>query len=735
MALNKNHARNLIGLALISVFLAHISGYLRIGALDALEGKAYDVRLAATTPGGVDERIVIADIDEHSLDALGHWPWPRSTLANLMDTLFDHYKVKVVGFDVIFAEADRSSGLPLLTDLAEGPLKTDASFQKEFQQRAPLLDYDARFGESIRERNVVLGFVFGRDPKVKRNPLPEAMIDIPPEVANALPLHRPAGYVAPLGPLQESGAMTGFFDNPSVDSDGIFRRTALFQLAENGLHPSLSLAAAWLAMDQPPLELNIVENGGYMAIEGVSLGGRRTPVDAQTNVLVPYRGVKGSFPYISIADILEKKVPPESLRDRIVLVGTSAPGLLDLRTTPLERSYPGVEIHANVTAGILDGNIREEPAWTLGAEFLQVLVLGLLMLLVTSRLGPIWQAAFSILLMAIAIAVNMVAWKAGQIIPIASTISVVVVLFTYLMSFGFFVESRGKRELGKLFGQYVPPELVDEMSANPGAITMEGQAKDLTVLFSDVRGFTSISEGLDPRELSDLMNTYLTAMTRVIHHHRGTIDKYMGDAIMAFWGAPLNDPDHARHALEAAMDMMRELEKLHEVFHKRGWQPIRIGIGLNTGIMNVGNMGSEFRMAYTVMGDAVNLGSRLEGLSKQYGVTLVVSEFTRNAVPDYAYRRLDRVRVKGKDKPVLILEPEGPRDAVDPGTLARIDRFHEALDAYAEREWDKASGILDDLIAQGDDRKLYHLYLDRIAHFREMPPPPEWDGVFTHETK
>lgn len=735
MVINKHHLRNLLGFTLVAVFLLHVIGMIRIDAVDALERRAYDVRLKATIPGGIDDRIVIADIDERSLEALGHWPWSRAVLAEMVDTLFNHYGVRTIGFDVIFAEPDRGSGLALLDELAKGPLKGNAGFQTEFRRRAPQLDYDNRFAQSLAGKDVVLGFVFGRDPSVARNPLPEALIELPPDLANALPFHRPTGHVAPLAELQEAGVQTGYFDNPSVDDDGIFRRVPLFQLSERGLHPSLSLAAAWLALGKPPLELNVEETGGYMAIEGVTLGDRQAPVDAQTNVLVPYRGPKGSFPYLSIVDILERKVPVEQLADRIVLVGTSAPGLLDLRTTPLERAYPGVEVHANVIAGILDNSIRGQPAWTLGVEFLLVLSLGLLMLLVTARLGPVRQFLLSVFLVAATIAVNLAGWSAGHIIPLASSLSMIIVLFIYLMSYGYFVEARGKRELGKLFGQYVPPELVEEMSANPGAITMEGQAKELTVLFSDVRGFTSISEGLDPRELSDLMNTYLTAMTRVIHQHRGTIDKYMGDAIMAFWGAPLADPDHARHAMEAAMDMVRELENLQAVFHERGWQPIRIGIGLNTGIMNVGNMGSEFRMAYTVMGDAVNLGSRLEGLSKQYGVTLVVSEYTRNAVPDYVYRRLDRVRVKGKDQPVLILEPAGPQEQVSDLVRTNIERFHQALDAYAVRDWDQAEELLQQLIARGDDRKVYHLYLDRIAHFREEPPPADWDGVFTHETK
>jgi adenylate cyclase len=273
------------------------------------------------------------------------------------------------------------------------------------------------------------------------------------------------------------------------------------------------------------------------------------------------------------------------------------------------------------------------------------------------------------------------------------------------------------------------------MAKDPGAYSLEGESRELTVLFSDVRGFTTISEGLDPTQLTQLMNEYLTPMTHVIHQHRGTIDKYMGDAIMAFWGAPLHDPQHARHALLAGMEMLAKLEALQDHFKAKGWPPIKAGVGLNTGEMTVGNMGSEFRLAYTVMGDAVNLGSRLEGLTKEYGVQIMVSEFTRAAVPDFVYRELDRVRVKGKDRPVAIFEPICAQGDEPAGLLEELALYDVALCSYREQAWQQAAEQFAQLQTLHPQRYLYQVYAKRITYLRESPPGPDWDGSFTFTSK
>jgi adenylate cyclase len=735
----RGQPRLFVGLVILFAFLANAA--LRLGLFDGLERQAYDLRVRATVPGTLDDRVVIADIDEKSLKALGRWPWNRNVVGQMVSTLTDHYQVRVIGFDVVFAEPEKNSGLALLTELAQGPLQNDAAFLREFSARTEALDHDGSFARAVTGRNVVMGMVFNQGSGNNLNALPPPYATLPDAEARALrDLPQPRSYTANLDALSKSARATGFFDNPAIDADGIFRRVPLFQLYDGKLYPSLALATVHMALGAPRLIPAMQNNGGYTAFEGVTLelgeaGNLHIPSDAHSNVLVPWRGRHGdAFNYYSIIDILEKKVAPEELKDRIVLVGTTAPGLLDLRSTPLEKTYPGVEVHANIISGILDDMVRHEPAWVLGVEVLMLLVVGLVTLLLTTRLAPVGQVAVSLGIGVAVIALNFMAWNGGLVLPLASVLLLLALLFTSNMAFGYFVEAQGKRSITRLFGQYVPPDLVEEMAQHPESITLEGESRELTVLFSDVRDFTSISEGLSATELSALMNAYLTAMTRLIHKHRGTIDKYMGDAIMAFWGAPVRDANHARLALQTAMDMQADLVQLQTDFRARGWPALHIGIGLNTGPMNVGNMGSEFRMAYTVMGDAVNLGSRLEGLSKNYGVTIVVSEATRAAVPEYTYRGLDRVRVKGKLEPVRIYEPVGPTDALDPATRATLEDWEAVLAAYYEQQWDEADARLRALIAR-DDRPLYRLYAERIAQFRLAPPPAPWDGVYTYTTK
>jgi adenylate cyclase len=357
------------------------------------------------------------------------------------------------------------------------------------------------------------------------------------------------------------------------------------------------------------------------------------------------------------------------------------------------------------------------------------------MALLLPLVSPLLAAASTLGLAGLIMAGTFVAWNNNLILPLASPMLLIVLIFMLHMTYGFFIESRGKRQLANLFGHYIPPELVDEMSESPEEFSLDGENREMTVLFSDVRGFTTISEGMDPKELTQLMNALLTPMTRVIHKNRGTIDKYMGDAIMSFWGAPLADTEHARHALYAAMEMIDELKIMQEDFKQRGWPAVNIGIGLNTGNMNVGNMGSEFRMAYTVLGDAVNLGSRLEGLTKNYGVNIIVNESTKAAIPEFLFRELDLVRVKGKNEPVAIFEPLGHKNDVEKSVTEELSTYRKALANFRVQAWDKAELDFFNLQRNYPDRYLYQVYLERITVYRNESPGDDWDGVFTHTSK
>ncbi len=729
---------------ILLILLVDTSGLYKYPFIKQLENWTYDARLNFTRPDTVDDRIVIVDIDENSLAEVGRWPWGRDKLATIVDNLFDRYRVSVVGFDIVFAERDESSGLEKFEQLATGKLKENQDYQKALQEIRPSLLHDEIFADSLVGRNVVLGYYFKaglqEDESGVTGLLPPALTRMDAQWNERLPINKAAGYGGNLEILQVSARSGGYFDNPFVDADGVFRRVPLVQAYEGYLFASLALATAQAFLDAASIQLTIETEGSkggkeYYALETINVKNYSIPVDANGAVFVPYRGTQGSFPYIPAHEVLSGKTEPSLLRDKIVLVGTSAPGLLDLRSTPVQNIYPGVEVHANIISGILDNRIKHKPAWTIGYEFVVLVVIAVCMALLLPLVSPLLAAASTLGITALVLAGTFVAWESNLILPLASPLMLIVLMFMLHMTYGFFIESRGKRQLANLFGHYIPPELVDEMSESPEEFSLDGENREMTVLFSDVRGFTTISEGMDPKQLTQLMNALLTPMTRVIHKNRGTIDKYMGDAIMSFWGAPLADSEHARHALYAAMEMMDELKIMQQDFRERGWPEVSIGIGLNTGDMNVGNMGSEFRMAYTVLGDAVNLGSRLEGLTKNYGVNIIVSESTKAAIPEFVFRELDLVRVKGKNEPVAIFEPIGHRNDLDKSVTSELSAYKKALLNFRAQSWDKAELDFFNLNRAYPDRLLYQVYLDRIAFYRNNPPGEDWDGVFTHTSK
>ena len=723
----------LSGIVLV-LFLLHALQQISIPLLDHLEFISYDARLHMVMPGGVDPRVVIVDIDEKSLAEEGQWPWPRDHLATLLDRLFDQYHAGIVGFDVVFAEPDHSSGLNVLQELAAEKLKNDRSFQDILPSLQAQLDYDQRFSMALRGRRVVLGYYFGDLPRTTGQ-LPPPALD-----AAALDGHRidsviAVGYGANLPTLQQSAAGAGHF-TPSADIDGLIRRVPLLVEYEGNYYESLVLAMLRVIMDQGKGKPAVVPEFTKAGLEWLRIGNLQIPVDNLAQALIPYRGKRGSFPYISASDVLHGRVAPEVLDRTIVFVGTTAPGLMDLRATPVGEIYPGVEVHANLIAGIFDHAIKERPSYTLATDIFQTLLFGGVALILLPLLSPLLSTISTTAIVVATLVWNFSAWQWGNLVlPLAPVLVLITLIYAINMILGYLLESRIKRQITHLFGQYVPPELVDEMSRYPSRFSMEGKSREMTVLFSDVRNFTSISEGLDPPSLSKLMNAYLTPMTQIIHQERGTIDKYIGDAIMAFWGAPLDDPDHALHAVQAALALQHRATEITKEFRARGWPEIRIGIGINTGLMRVGNMGSEFRTAYTVMGDAVNLASRLEGLTKEYHVTLIVSEHTSRNLPDFAFRELDQVRVKGKQEPVIIYEPLGNVNELEPALVEELKIYRQALGYYRAQDWERAAVAFCRLRDKHPQTYLYNLYLDRTEFFRANPPSKEWDGVFSFTTK
>ena len=721
----QGYIRHILSLALTSVFLLHVTDILQIPLLDSLEQKAYDARVNLRLPDYDHNDVVIIDIDETSLEALGQWPWSREVIAAIVDNLFDHYGINTLGFDIVFAEPDK------------GALEHNARILQDNAARPNATPRDTLFANSLRNRKTVLGFVFGSG--TRKGGLPDSALSLSPAAVDSISILMADGFTANLEPLQTSAHSGGFFDNPLIDDDGVDRRVPLLQLYDNRLYESLALAVARASLGGADLELIIKAGAGDTGrnfLEWLKIDDLIIPVDAQASILIPYRGPQRSFPYVPAIDVLTKSVTTGELERKIVLLGTTAPGLFDLHTTPVGAAFPGVEIHANIIQGILDQSVLHQPAYMVAIEFVLIVVLGVILALLGPRLPPAWNVVFTTVLVLLLLAADHTLWsQLLLVIPIASPVLFVLLMYVLHMSYGFLIEARRKRRLARLLEQYVPPVMVDELSDQAGNIRLDGEVREMSVLFSDIQNFTRISESMEPEELNRLLNTVLSPVTEEIQQHHGTIDKYMGDAVMAFWGAPVEDPDHALHAVTTAMTMTQRIKDLNPVIEAEGWPEIRVGVGISSGDMSVGNKGSRFRVDYTVVGDAVNLGSRLEALTRVYGVDIVVGENTVAAISGIRFRELDRVRVKGKTEPVVIYEPLGTIEDIDEPTRSSLQQFSRALEYYRDCRWEEAKRLLNDLAEVDPDRRLYRLYLERIAQLQEQPPPDDWDGTFTHTSK
>ncbi len=660
--------RILLGLTLLTLFMTGPGSDYSNRFSERFEQQLYDWRMRLNQQKGIDPRVVIVDIDELSLSKVGRWPWPRETIAELVNQLFDHYGIGLMAFDMVFPESDQVLSQRRLKNTIE---RYSSKEQEQLIQLLNSFNPDQLMAVSLQDRPVIMGYAFSPQGDYKAGSLPPPITTSGDHNLQAL-IHSAPGYSANLALLQQQTEIGGFFDNPLLDSDGLYRKVPMLQRYQDQLYPSLSLAVMQTIFGST--EIRLLAGEKESVLETIDLDGLKIPVDPEAAMLVPYRGPQGSFPYISAQSVLSGTAPLEQLEGAIILLGTSAAGLLDLRATPVQNAYPGVEVHANLIASMLDQQMLHRPDYMRGANLIQCLLLGLLMVLLPPYMSALKTTLLGLCLATAVIIINLFLWRqASHVVPLAPPLLVLLILYPLQILLGYMIETRSHQRLSGLFGQYIPPELVSEMQYQDSDFGLSGENREMTVLFSDIRGFTSISEKLSPQQLTQLMNTYLTPMTAIVHQHRGTIDKYIGDAVMAFWGAPLKDPNHCRHALEAALDMLQQLQQVNKDLTAQQLPNIHIGIGLNSGEMSVGNMGSRFRMAYTVLGDAVNLGSRLEGLTKTYGVELIVSEYLVKQVPEYRFLLLDRVQVKGKLQAVAIYEPLNPATVIEEQWLQRHD--------------------------------------------------------------
>ena len=706
-------------LLMVLALAGDAAGWWAVPGLQRLERILYDIRLSAVATAVPEERLVIIDIDEASLrepeeGGEGRWPWPRERLALLIERLFREQGVAAIGLDIILS--GRHPG-------------------------------DAALAQAMSLGPVVVGDAFhsgggsSGEPPVGIDPTPWSGARV------RIRTHDQSIGVVPM--LRQAAAGSGHV-HPLRDADGVTRRVPLFIEHRGRWHPALSLSLLQAWSDSPPPEPVWADYGGQRRIEAITVAGLQIPVDEDLQALVPYRAAGHPLPRVSAADILHQRVPKgaPSLEGRIVLVGASAAGLADLVTTPVQASLPGVQVHGQLLAGLLDARLPHEPPYARAVQWLWVVLAGGCVAVLGARVAALRLLLLAGVLLAGLVAGNIIMLH-GQALVLPLAVPLLAVFLPALLhaAWGYAVESRSRRQITELFAHYVPPELVARMAENPTAYDMRPSERELTVLFADVRGFTGVSESLSPQQLADWINEYLTAMSLTLREdHHGTLDKYIGDAIMAFWGAPVEDAAHATRAVSAALAMQRQATRLSLAFEARGWPPLSIGVGLNTGLMRVGDMGSRVRRAYTVMGDSVNLASRLEGLTRVYGVGVLIGPGTRAQLPpQWVCREIDRVRVKGKLEPVSIHEPIGLRADLSGDQLQRVDRWHQMLAHIRAQQWGQATKALEDLEggpadpgASGSglaERTLLALYRQRLQRWQQEPPGPAWDGVTTFEVK
>ena len=741
--------RALLLLAALGAALAHASGVWPLRFVTSLDLAIADARLRALMPRTLDPRIVIVDIDEKSLAEVGRWPWSRDRLAALADELFGRQQAAVVGFDVVFAEPDTSSGLATLDRLAGRSPELAA----QLAPLRPTLDFDARFARALQGRNVVLGCYLtnARDAR-QVGVLPAPVFDASALQGRPIAFTRWDGYAANIEPLARAAPLAGYFNNVP-DPDGLVRSVPLISEVAQRHYESLSLAMfraftgapavlpgfpaeRWLARDYNALQsVRLKQGADEIAI----------PVDANVQVRVPYRGPGGprggSFEYVSAGDLLQGRVAADHLKGKLVFVGSDAPGLYDQRATPVADVYPGVEVHASLLSGLLDGRLPVQPDWASSFEVLQLLLVAAVLAAVLPRLRASRAVLFALALGVLLVGVNL--WAArthALLLPLAASLLLAASLYVGLTVWAYAVEGRRRRSLARLFGSYVPPELVAEMARDPARYDMRAENRVLTVMFCDMRNFTRVSELLSPEDLRALINGFFSSMTTAIRAHRGTLDKYIGDAIMAFWGAPVHDAAHAANAVRAALEMTTRLQQLNADLRARRLPDIGVGIGLNTGLVCVGDMGSSMRRSYTVMGDAVNLASRVEGLTRHYGVDVLVGEATRSEADSTEWRwvEVDRVRVKGKQQPVTLFTPLAGVANRNPRIDEELRLWQLALASYRLQHWDDTRAGLHRLHTEFADSPLQGLYQQlqqRTTHYRSTPPAPDWDGAHTFDTK
>jgi adenylate cyclase len=704
--------------------------------LEELRVRTFDLYQVLRPREQTARPVVIVDIDEDSLKAIGQWPWPRTTIADLI-TRITALGAVTIGFDVIFAEPDRMS--PAVAEHSFRGIDADTRAKLD-----SLPSNDEVLADAIKQSRVVVG----QAGAAAATPTPQAEMALQTGFAVRGP--DPAPYVVTFPgllrnvlPLEEAAAGRGLFSiNP--ENDGIVRRVPVIMVAQGALVPSLSMEMLRVVSGSSAILVRVDEAG----VQAVAVPGLEVPTDRNGQLWVHFNKHDPAR-FVSAKDVLQGTVPPDRMRGRLVLIGTSAIGLLDLKTTPVEAAMPGVEVHAQIIESVLNKSLLVNPNYAIGAELAAAVLIGLAIIIAAPMLSATVVVLLGAVLIAGLIGFSLYLFVEDNLLidftyPLISSWLIYLVL-TFV---NYFREQKQRQQIRSAFGFYLSPHMVEQLARSPEKLVLGGEERRMTILFSDVRGFTTISEYYkdDPQGLTRLMNRFLTPLTNAIIERKGTIDKYIGDAIMAFWNAPVDDDEQEANACDAALEMQARAAALNVELKREAeanggkYMPLRIGVGLNTGPCVVGNMGSDFRFNYSVLGDTVNFASRLEARTKDYRLPLVIGSRTaEGAKQKFASMEIDLIQVKGKTQPEAVFAVLGRAEvAQDPRCGELRDLNAQMLAHFRKQQWDETLNVIDRCrkAAEGFDVVgLYDMYVERIETYRADPPGPDWDGVYEAESK
>ncbi|KLE00538.1 CHASE2 domain-containing protein [Aliarcobacter butzleri] len=703
----------------LSIFLSAI--YIFFPSLpDSLDNRLRDYLFTIRGELPHNQNVVIVDIDETSIKSLGQWPWSRDKLAKILENL-TLANVGIVGLDIVFAEEDRTSPHKILQDL------------KIYKKDVP--NYDLEFANIVENSPVILGYQFDLVKKDNTNAkvpqIPAIFIekDKPQDKSYLIEAYN---TILNIPQIQDRAYSSGFFNN-IPDDTGIIRSVPLVISYDDTIYPSLALEVIRVINGTQKVVVQYDENG----ISNIVLDDISIPTDRYGRMLINFRGPERSFKYISAIDIYNNSFDKSEIDGKIVLIGTSAAGLFDLRATPFDSIFPGVEVHANIIDNILMQDFIYKASWLDGANILIIFVLSIIIVMLTTYTtfwaNPIIFISFSTSYLFL---VYNLLFDYGIVLNILFPIATVLIASIMTTLFDYFYNIKKEEAIKAKFASKVSKNVMDDILKNIDKNEFSAKSKEVTIFFSDIRGFTNISEKLDAKELISFLNRYMQPMSEIIIKYQGTIDKFIGDAIMAYWNAPIDIKNHCDLALKASLEQLEVLEKLNIELQKENLPKIDIGIGLNTGTVIVGEMGSSLRSDYTVIGDTINLGSRVESLCKYYDSKLNISNFTKDKLQEeYIFRFLDLVKVKGKNEPVEIWQVLGKGEAKE-SLKEELDLYHKAIEFYKNSDFLNALEIFESLENNENktNKNIYKIYITRCKEFIKTPPK-NFDGVYEHTTK